>query len=389
MRPDGTVTVWGDYTYGETNIPPGLSNVVTFSTSGFSSVAVRSNGTVVASPANTWAASSLPPGLTNIVAVAAGPDNTLALGADGRVTAWGPNVSGESIVPPDLTNVVAVAAGNWHSLALRADGTVVAWGSVSDGQSYAPFDLTNAVAIAAGLDQSVALRADGRVVAWGETAAVPPSATNIIAISAGYNAVVALRSDGTVMAWGINSVNLPPGLTNVVAIASGTYHDVQLIGAGKPFLLDPLVDRSIIRGHNVYFRMAASGEWPLTYQWQYNGTNIAGGNGSVLTVTNVQLPQSGTSSVLVSNALGWAKADALLTVVPQTATIFPDSLLITNGVVQLNAVGSPYGSIWTLQGSTNLIDWVTVQSQGSYGDTMTFTDSTNLNRRFYRLKFLR
>ena len=100
---------------------------------------------------------NVPPGLNNVVAIAAGGYHSLALKYDGTVVAWGDDSVGQTNVPPGLSNVVAIAAGGFHSLALKADGTLVTWGDNSAGQSSVPVGLTNVVAISAGYFHSVAL----------------------------------------------------------------------------------------------------------------------------------------------------------------------------------------------------------------------------------------
>jgi len=392
LRSDGTVMVWGDYQYGQANVPSSLTNAVAISAppGGFYTMALRTDRHMVAWPANSPSALNLPSNLTNAAAIAAGTDHSLALRTDGTVTAWGQNYFGQLNVPDDLSNVVAVVAGQWHSLALKADGTVAAWGESSSGQLSVPADLTNAVAVAAGGFQSAALRADGTVVAWGETAAVPADLTNVVAIAAGDDHVLALKADGTVTVWGLvlgDATAVPAGLSNVVTIAAGGYHNLAVVGSGPPFMVAPLVNRSTYWGSSAYFRVAVSGAWPLSYQWQLNGTNLSGANNSVLVLTNAQLAQSGTYTVIVSNALGVASSGAVLTVIPQSARILADSLGFTNGHFQFNATGYPPRTLWTMQASTNLVDWVDVYTLRSYGDTMTYTDpSTNFSRRFYRLR---
>ena len=170
-RPDGTVAVWGDNTYGQTNVPGGLTNVVAVAAGGYHSLALKADGTVVA-----WGA---------------GATNTGLL----------PNY-GQSAVPGDLTNVVAVAAGVYHSLALKADGTVVAWGNNNAGQTNVPGGLSNVVAVAGGAYDSLALQADGTVVAWGDST--------------------------------YGQTNIPAGLANVAEIAAGGYHNLVLENDGRP-----------------------------------------------------------------------------------------------------------------------------------------------------------
>ncbi len=392
LRPDGTVVVWGDNQFGQTEVPSGLTNALAISAGagGFSSAGLRADGRVVVWP-STSSIGNVPTDLTDAVAIAAGTDHSLALRTNGTVSAWGQNYFGQLDVPTGLTNVVALAAGQVHSLALRADGRVAAWGGANAwGELYGPLDLTNAVAIAAGGNQSLALRADGTVAVWGDTAAVPASATNVVALAAGNSHVLALRADGTVTAWGDSGsgqASVPAGLSNVVMVAAGAYDSLAVVGSGSPFIISPLADRTAIRGSSVYFRVLASGAPPLHYQWQLNGTNMLGATANLLALSNAQLSQSGIYSLVVSNALGVASNTARLTVLPQTSRILSDSLVVSNGCFQFSAVASPAGSLWTMQGSTNLNDWVDISTLANYGDRMTFTDrSTNFTRRFYRLR---
>ena len=72
----------------------------------------------------------VPPGLSNMVSIAASGNFTLALRRDGTLVAWGFNYSGQTNIPPGVSNVVAIAAGGdseiGHCLALKQDGSVIA-----------------------------------------------------------------------------------------------------------------------------------------------------------------------------------------------------------------------------------------------------------------------
>jgi len=230
LNADGTVVAWGVQP-GGINVPVGLTNVVAIAGNGYSSLALIADGTLVA-----WGddlrQTNIPPGLSSVVAVSVGPLHSLALKSDGTVVAWGDSQYGQRNVPAGLTNVVAIAAGGAHSLALKSDGTVVAWGDNQHGQRNVPAGLTNVVAIAAGGASSLALNADGTVVAWGGVgfkgigvvpATVPSGLSNVVAIVVG-GANLALKGDGTLFAWAAlnfqQEIPLPGGLTNIAAIAS-------------------------------------------------------------------------------------------------------------------------------------------------------------------------
>ncbi len=73
-----------------------------------------------------------------------------------------------------------------------------------------------------------------------------------------------------------------------------------------------LVDRT---GGSALFAVTARGSFPLNYQWQLNGTNLAGATASQLAISNVVLRNAGTYRVVVSNAWGTVvSSDAVLEV---------------------------------------------------------------------------
>src|ERR1039458_2371326 len=67
---------------------------------------------------DTYGQTNVPAGLTNVVAIAAGDFDTLALRRDGTVVGWGDNSYGQISGPATVMNAVAVASGNYHGLAL-------------------------------------------------------------------------------------------------------------------------------------------------------------------------------------------------------------------------------------------------------------------------------
>ena len=79
LRADGTVSAWGDDSYGQTDVPPGL---------------------------------------TNVVAIAAGDFHNLALLANGKLVSWGDDLDGQIDIPASVINALGIATGYYHSLAL-------------------------------------------------------------------------------------------------------------------------------------------------------------------------------------------------------------------------------------------------------------------------------
>ncbi len=119
-------------------------------------------------------------------------------------------------------------------------------------------------------------------------------------------------------------------------------------------------------GNNATFNVTATGSAPLTYRW-YDNTNmlLASGSNSSLTLTNVQVGDSGTISVIVSNLLGTAQSTyATLTVTnstqPPVILSQPTNLTVFVGQTaqfSVTATGAlPLQYQWYFNPNTVLID---------------------------------
>jgi hypothetical protein len=78
---------------------------------------------------------------------------------------------------------------------------------------------------------------------------------------------------------------------------------------------------------SVEFSVGVSGTAPLSFQWQFNGTNLPGATSSRLTITNVTQDSLGSYSVVVSNNSGsTSSTTALLEMAPFLAAPFPGGI---------------------------------------------------------------
>lgn len=366
LRADGTVEGWGESYLGATSVPAGLSNVVAIAAGDNHSLALKDDGTVVAWGYNGYGEASVPAGLSNVVAIAAGDFFSLALKADGTVTGWGDNGNSQLLEAGYANNIVAISANpvnTGYAMGLKADGTVVEWGLYIPPM---PTGLTNVVKIATGGSHYLALKKDGTVVAWGDNSSgqtnVPPGLSNVVAIAAGWSASLGLKVDGTVVVWGdtgaSDSIN-PLGLTNVAVISAGSGFNLVL-SKGTPSLLAWPTNQSVYTGMPLVFNSAVTPcPAAASFQWQFNGTNVPGATGSSLTLSNAQLTDAGTYSVLVSNVYGTIDASASLTVsaaIPSVVQQPADQVVPagSNAVFTSAAIGSwPLSYQWQCSG-TNL-----------------------------------
>ena len=95
---------------------------------------------------------------------------------------------------------------------------------------------------------------------------------------------------------------------------------------GAPEIVTPPADGTNAVGSAVSLAVGAlagaTNVSPLTYQWQFNGTNLAdggrirGSSSATLTITNLALTDAGAYAVTVSNSLAAVTASAALTVIP-------------------------------------------------------------------------
>ena len=394
---NGTVVAWGYNTsFGETNVPAGLTNVTAIS-AGYQFNLVVSNGYVVAWGDNTAGQCDVPPGLSNVVDVEAGTYHSLALLQNGTVAAWGDDLYGETDVPAGLSNVVAIAAGGdpdagaAYSMALKKDGTLVVWG---DDDAVNPFGgLSNVFAIAAGADHALAVRTG------------PPTPVITVAPEDQYqvtNGTVTFTSRGAGLygvsyLWQFNGVNITGAtnatltVTNVQSTNASSYTVTVTDNGGMGSIVSSnvsidLVSTPVITSEtlpttqfvlyqsSVSLSVAATAPgvydgFPISYQWQFDGTNIAGHTSSNYTFTAVN---SGTYSIIVSNAAGSVSASWQINVVYPGGVIgwgsnsngqLNASTILTNvislaagtahGVVALDSGSvSNWGSYWT---GTNFI----------------------------------
>jgi hypothetical protein len=368
LQINGYVILWGN----QTTAPAGLTNAVAITAAADNALGLTRDGVVF--PWGTM--SAVPANATNGLAVAAGETHDLALTGDGTTVAWGDSSLGKTAVPPNLTNALALAAGRFHSLALRSDGTVAAWGNNTYNQLAVPSGLSNVVAIGAGALHSLALRGDGTVVAWGDNTyqqlAVPAGLTNIAEIAAGRYHNLAIVGDGSpvitvqpvirynastglaifqVMAAGrpplsyqwqrdgvdvIGATNSIFVLTNLPPSEAGIYSVTVSNGLGfarsvntalppawqRPFILSQPQDESALCYEQAVFVVDAGGTKPLSYQWRFEGTPIAGATNPVLVLDHATLPQAGGYTVVVTNVYNSTTSQvASLTVVGVTPLI--------------------------------------------------------------------
>ncbi len=218
-------------------------------------------------------------------------------------------------------------------------------------------------------------------------------------------------------------------------------NDVFLVkfGLRPPTLTAGQTNSLVVAGFNSTLQSGATGTGPFAYQWQFNGTTIAGATRSSLTLSNFNFADAGRYSVVIQNAAGSVTAqvaalgfipvlsvaragnDVLLSWdgefalqsatnitgpyvnLPPAASPFTNpfapgepqrffrlrmgdpaltGVLLPNQCFSVGLTGSP-GRIYTIQGSTNLVNWMPLQADAS-PFTLLDSNAVTLPQRFYR-----
>ncbi len=398
LKGDGTLVPWGMFYNGSTNIAataPVATNVVGVAAGGNETVAFTATGTVAAAgyyfngSAYVTAATGMP-AITNAVSAAVGDNCALVVSRSnnqqGTVSAWGTYYNGTSYVAvsnstfSSVTNAASVAAGGAQMLIVKTDGTIAVSGTctTNGGQTYVtaaslvPAALTsgspNIVSAALGHNHGVALKADGTVAAWGTcylstegqyasaASLVPAALTNantahVVAVVAGGDYALALKSDGTAVGWGDGAGTAgASGLTGILGLASGSGHVLVLRSATNGNLpvitVQPPSNPGVNAGGTIGFSVTATGA--DTFQWQVDGVDIPGANGSTYTTPNTVPQDDGNVyTVEVSNSAGTVTAGPTVLIIlppdPSQTITFPDPGPQQYGaVVALTATASSY-----------------------------------------------
>jgi len=267
---------------------------------------------------------------------------------------------------------VAVTATGTASLSYqwRSNGSNLTNDSQFGGVSSPTLSITNAQPGNAGGYSVVVTNSAGSATSAvaALTVLVPPDITaqptnqNVVA---GSNTFVAVTATGTASLsyqWRFNGTNLANGgqfggvgsptlsITNAQPGNAGSYSVVVTNSAGSvtsavavlAVLVPPVITAqpqslTNVTGTTASFSASATGSAPVSYQWQFNGVNLAnsgrisGATTNALTIANVQATNAGNYTLVVSNIAG-----AVTSVVATLAVTAPpviESIALSNGVV--------------------------------------------------------
>lgn len=166
----------------------------------------------------------------------------------------------------------------------------------------------------------------------------------------------------------------------VVSNAGGSTNTAPpavLVVTPPPVITTSPVGQSFTLGQGIALNVAASGTEPFFYQWQFNGTNLAGATNATLSLTNLTVATAGIYRVLVSNAAGSTISDvARLNFVG--LNLFP-----------VLTIADVVGSNYRIEATSDLVNtnsWTTLTNLVLPSNPYLFIDTSTPQavRRYYR-----
>jgi hypothetical protein len=173
----------------------------------------------------------------------------------------------------------------------------------------------------------------------------------------------------------------------VNAIAGGNLdYALAIVGDGKPTLVPQPSSASAFVGETATLTTLAVGSQPLSYQWQFHGTNISGATSSSLTLVNVSPADVGQYTCIVRNSVGVVTNSIAFTVANHPPTLFDvSSLQLADDGFHLRLAGLTAHGSAIIYASTNLLDWQAIYTNAPSVGTLDFVDVDATNTaRFYR-----
>jgi len=305
--------------------------------------------------------------LNGIIYVAGGNSST---GVVATVEAYNPALNTWSTVTPLPSRVYAASAATVNGTLYVMGGLDVNNSTVGNVAAFTPSQsLTNLVVTPANL--IIGMGTNQQFTAMGYYT----DGSSHVLTNGGPGSLWS-SSSPTVAA--INTNGLATGLTNgvtTITAASGSVsNSTTLTVVSPPAISVQPTNNTVSPNGSVTLSVSATGG-SLSYQWQLNGTNIAGANAASLTITNVSSADIGVYTVIVNNASG--------SVTSQSITLASVDIKMFAGVI----VNGPLGSNYLIQATSNLLNgWTTLTNVALPTQPYIYIDygSPTNSQQFYR-----
>ena len=192
--------------------------------------------------------------------------------------------------------------------------------------------------------------------------------TSALAVYAGTNVFGEPPATTTNLLWPEASLS---GVSLTFQASAGTNYQIQFFGfhptlamtfrlmaTNSPVVLADPSPQTVFPGGSALFTVIAAGLGPLSYQWQFQGTNLPGATSPMLALDNITPDQAGAYAVVVSSSTG-------------STTTAPAALLVTTNALPPSLAPRPsadsnsfsfalvgeVGRYYRIQSSPDLVHW--------------------------------
>ena len=233
LRADGTISCWGDWSYGQTNAPSGTFNSI--AVSHHHVCGLRTDGTIVCWGRNNYGQTNAPSG--TFTWVQTWPSYSCGVRDNGATECWGDQTIGKVKSYTPGGTLTAIAAGGVHWCALRDDQTIACDGLAPDPETIPPDG--RFIGVYAGGIESCGLTVAQKYICWGSvdrgSAGHPlenPPEPMLTSLVFGSFHACGLRTDQTISCWiwdrdsdrgGLNYGQEVPPPGQFTALASGGF----------------------------------------------------------------------------------------------------------------------------------------------------------------------
>lgn len=275
------------------------------------------------------------------------------------------SIPGATTSALQLANVQTTNSGTYSVTVTNSAGSASASANLTVNAPSSPPSITaqpQNVTVTNGADATFAVTAAGTA----------PLSYRWYKGSAGIQA--ATGSSYTVSAASTNDIG---GYSVVITNASGsvTSSVATLTVLVPPVILTQPLSVTVTNGASANFTVVATGLPAPTYQWTFNGTNLAGATLSSYSISKVQTSNAGTYKVVVSNSSGSETSSAALLSV-QTAVSNPFKISTpqwANNTWSLQISG-PAQTNYVVWRSTDLMNWTAIKTNFSSTGTVQVSD---------------
>jgi parallel beta-helix repeat protein len=323
------------------------------------------------------------------------------------------------VVPPSVASLSAstnVLAGRAINLFVTAGGTgpfTYRWmfeNSNISGAVNSTLTISNAQSLNEGIYRVAVGNSVGSITSAPVSIRVLPAPPTIVTNPASVSAPATSNATFSVSAigsqvlgynWQFNGATIAGAtgsqyvLSGIQSSNSGAYRVIVTNAAGSatsavatltvtamaPYFVTQPAGAQVGAGTSRTLTGLANGSQPISYQWQLNGTNLAGKTQTSLALTNLGLADSGAYTLIASNIAGTTPSAAAQLTVFQVPTLLQG---LTNQVVDagstvvlgVNAVGS----------ATLVYTWqFNGQPLAAAGPTLALTNVSSAQSGFYRI----